>query len=189
MLIERRSIKAIDRAAYNPRVDLQPGDEEYQQLHDSIHEYGLLIPLVLNKRTNRLVGGHQRLTVLENSGVTEADFSIVDLDEIKEKQLNIALNKAQGAWDDGKVAELLDSLGDRATETGFSLPEIESLQSRIEDALDTDFLDSELGAIESTFNVTIDFPAALKDEINGWIRVNSKQPLIEAMMDAARREA
>mgnify|MGYP002560795209 CR=1 FL=1 len=57
MLIERRSIKEIDRAAYNPRVDLQPGDEEYQQLHDSMHEYGLLIPLVLNRRTNRLVGG------------------------------------------------------------------------------------------------------------------------------------
>ena len=64
MLIERRSIKEIDRAAYNPRVDLQPGDEEYQQLHASIHEYGLLIPLVLNRRTNRLVGWHQRLTVL-----------------------------------------------------------------------------------------------------------------------------
>ena len=188
MLIERRSIKEIDRAAYNPRVDLQPGDEEYQQLHDSLHEYGLLIPLVLNKRTNRLVGGHQRLTVLENSGETEADFSIVDLDDISEKQLNIALNKAQGAWDDGKQAELLGSLEDRAIETGFSLPEIEGLQSRIEDALDTEFLDSELEAIEATFNVTIDFPVELKDEVNGYIRENSKQPLIDAMIEAARRE-
>lgn len=188
MLIERRSIKEIDRAAYNPRVDLQPGDEEYQQLHDSMHEYGLLIPLVLNRRTNRLVGGHQRLTVLENSGETEADFSIVDLDEIQEKQLNIALNKAQGTWDDGKLAELLNSLEDRAIETGFSLPEIESLQSRIEDALDMDFLDSELEAIEATFNVTIDFPIELKDEVGEWIRENSKQPLVEAMIEAARRE-
>lgn len=189
MLIERRSIKGINRAAYNPRVDLQPGDEEYQQLHDSIDEYGLLIPLVLNARTNRLVGGHQRLTVLENRGETEADFSIVDLDDIREKQLNVALNKAQGAWDDGKLAELLDGLEDRAIKTGFSLPEIESLKSRIEDALDTDFLDSELEAIEATFNVTIDFPIELKDEVNGWIRENSKKPLIDAMMEAARREA
>ena len=83
--------------------------------------------------------------MLENSGETEADFSIVDLDDIGEKQLNIALNKAQGTWDDGKLAELLASLEDRAIETGFSLPEIESLQSRIEDALDTDFWMANLG--------------------------------------------
>lgn len=127
--------------------------------------------------------------MLENSGETEADFSIVDLDDIGEKQLNIALNKAQGTWDDGKLAELLASLEDRAIETGFSLPEIESLQSRIEDALDTDFLDGELGAIEATFNVTIDFPVELKAEINGWIRENSKQPLVDAMIEAARKEA
>lgn len=169
-------------------MDLQPGDEEYQQLHDSIHEYGLLIPLVLNKRTNRLVGGHQRLTVLENSGVTEADFSIVDLDEIKEKQLNIALNKAQGAWDDGKLAELMNGLGERATETGFTLPEIEALTTRIEDALDEDFLDGELGKIEETFNVTLDFPIELKDEVTGYIREHGKDELVELMIEAARKE-
>ena len=89
---------------------------------------------------------------------------------------------------DGKLAELLNSLEDRAIETGFSLPEIESLQSRIEDALDMDFLDSELEAIEATFNVTIDFPIELKDEVGEWIRENSKQPLVEAMIEAARRE-
>ena len=105
MLIERVSIKDINRAAYNPRVDLKPGDEEYHQLDDSIENYGLLIPLVLNKRNMRLIGGHQRLTVLENRGETEVDCSIVDLDEIREKQLNIALNKAQGVWDDGKLEE------------------------------------------------------------------------------------
>lgn len=188
MLIERVSIKDINRAAYNPRVDLKPGDEEYHQLDDSIENYGLLIPLVLNKRNMRLVGGHQRLTVLENRGETEVDCSIVDLDEIREKQLNVALNKAQGVWDDGKLEELFNNLGDRASETGFTLAEIESLQSRIEDALDTEFLDDELGAIEETFNVTIDFPVELKDEINGWIRENTKQPLIDAMVEAARRE-
>ena len=51
----------------------------------------------------------------------------------------------------------MNGLGERATETGFTLPEIEALTTRIEDALDEDFLDGELGKIEETFNVTLDF--------------------------------
>ena len=188
MLIERLSIKGIDRAAYNPRVDLQPGDDEYEQLKESIEYFGLVVPLVYNRRTNRLVGGHQRLTVLENNGETKADFSIVDLDEIREKELNIRLNKAQGAWDDAKLQKMLDSLGDRATETGFSLPEIESLQSRIEDALDDTFLENELGDIEETFNVTLEFPVERKEEINGYIREHGKDELVELMIQEAARE-
>jgi ParB-like chromosome segregation protein Spo0J len=148
----------------------------------------MLIPIVWNKKTNRIVGGHQRLTVEADRGQTEVDVSVVDLDEIKEKELNVMLNKAQGAWDDGKLAELMESLGARAQETGFSLPEIEALQSRIEDALDEDFLDGELGAIEQTFNVTLDFPVEVKDEVNGYIREHSKEGLVELMIEAARRE-
>lgn len=188
MLIERKSFKDIDRAAYNPRVELRPGDDEYAELEKSLRQFGCVIPLIWNRRTNRVVGGHQRMTVMENNGITEADFSVVDLDEIKEKQLNIALNKAEGAWDDAKLTELLDGLGDRAIETGFSLPEIEALQSHIEDALDEDFLDDELGSIEETFNVTLEFPVEIKQELNAYIKANGKDSLVELMIDAARRE-
>lgn len=114
MLIQKKLIKDMDRAAYNPRVDLRPGDDEYEALKDSLTEFGLVIPIIWNQRTNRVVGGHQRLTVEEDLGHTEVYVSVVNLDEMQEKQLNIALNKAQGAWDDGKLAELMNSLGNRA---------------------------------------------------------------------------
>ena len=107
---------------------------------------------------------------------------------MQEKQLNIALNKAQGAWADEKLAELFDSLGDRATDTGFTLPEIDALTSRIEDALDEDFLDGELGKIEETFNVTLEFPVEMKDEILGYIKEHGKEELVELMIEAARKE-
>lgn len=188
MLIERKHIKDMDRAAYNPRVELRPGDEEYEALRHSIETYGLLIPIVWNKRTNRVVGGHQRLTVLENNGETETDVSVVDLDELKEKELNIALNKAQGTWDDARLAEMLDSLGDRAQETGFTLPEIEALESRIEDALDETFLDDELGAIEQTFNITFDFPIAEKEAVHRFIKEHGKEDLVGFVSDTAHRE-
>jgi len=188
MLIQKKLIKDMDRATYNPRVDLRPGDDEYEALKDSLTEFGLVIPIIWNRRTNRVVGGHQRLTALEDMGHTEVSVSVVDLDEIQEKQLNIALNKAQGAWDDGKVADLMESLGDRAQETGFSLPEIEALTSRIEDALDEEFLDEELGDIEETFNVTLEFPVEMKDEILGYIKEHGKEELVELMIETARKE-
>ena len=58
----------------------------------------------------------------------------------------------------------------------------------IEDALDEDFLDGELGKIEETFNVTLDFPIELKDEVTGYIREHGKDELVELMIEAARKE-
>ncbi|MEG1514828.1 MAG: ParB N-terminal domain-containing protein [Clostridia bacterium] len=175
-------------ADYNPRKDLQPGDREWEKIERSLGTFGMVEPIVFNKRSGCIVGGHQRLTVEENLGHAEVDVSVVDLDETQEKELNVMLNKAQGAWDDGKLAELMESLGDRATETGFSLPEIEALQSRIEDALDETFLDDELGSIDKTFNVTLDFPVEQMDAIMGYIRENGKETLVELMTEAARKE-
>lgn len=188
MVIERKLIKDLERATYNPRIELQPGDAEFEGLKRSLEKYGLLIPIVWNKRTNRVVGGHQRLTVEEHLGHTEVDVSVVDLDELKEKELNVILNKAQGAWDDVKLSALIDSLGDRAEEAGFTLPEITALQSEIEDALDEDFLEEELSALEETFNVTLEFPNELKDEVLGFIQENGKEPLVEHMIQTAESE-
>jgi ParB-like chromosome segregation protein Spo0J len=33
-------IEQINAAAYNPRVDLQPGDPEYEKLKNSIEQFG-----------------------------------------------------------------------------------------------------------------------------------------------------
>lgn len=40
-----------------------------------------------------VIGGHQRLKVLQELGFEEVECIIVDLDKTKEKALNIALNK------------------------------------------------------------------------------------------------
>lgn len=188
MLIQVKNIEDMDRAAYNPRVDLRPGDDEYENLKESLTQFGLVIPIVWNRRTNRIVGGHQRLTVEEDLGHTEVAVSVVDLDEMQEKQLNIALNKVQGSWDDAKLAELMDSLGDSATDTGFDLPEIDLLVNRIESAVDSDFLERELGKIDETFNVTLEFDIADKEKVTGYIKENGKEGLVNLMIEAAQQE-
>ena len=141
MQIVRKKISDMERATYNPRIDLIPGDMEYENLRRSIKTYGMIIPVVWNERTNRVVGGHQRLTVLENEGETEVDVSVVDLDETQERQLNVALNKVEGGWDNDKLAELLTQLGEDATLTGFTQQEIDSLTNDIDGLIDGDTVD------------------------------------------------
>ncbi|WP_315372146.1 ParB N-terminal domain-containing protein [Paenibacillus xylanexedens] len=74
-------IDQINAAAYNPRVDLQPGDVEYEKLRCSIEEFGYVEPIVWNERTGHMVGGHQRYKIMVNEvGHTELQVSVVDLD-------------------------------------------------------------------------------------------------------------
>ena len=123
----------IKPAVYNPRKDLKPGDPEYIKLKKSILEFDMVEPLVWNKRTGNLVGGHQRLKVLKELGIKQVEVSVVDLSPVKEKALNLALNKIQGEWDFPRLKDLLEELdtGDFDMEiTGFDLKEIEDLMSQ-----------------------------------------------------------
>ena len=79
MEIIKKRIADMERAEYNPRVELMPGDDEYEKLKRNIERFGMVVPVIWNGRTNRVVSGHQRLTVLMNEGVTEVDVSVVDL--------------------------------------------------------------------------------------------------------------
>ena len=101
MEFEVKRIADMNRAAYNPRVDLQPEDEEYQAIERSLKRHGLVQPIVWNRRTNTVVSGHQRLTVLEAQGETEVTVSVVDLDDIQEKELRLAENLKQNCIPDG----------------------------------------------------------------------------------------
>jgi len=129
--IETIPVSQINPAPYNPRVALTPGDPEYQKLARSLDEFGLVEPLVWNRRTGALVGGHQRFAVLVAQGKSEIPVSVVDLPVEREKALNLALNKITGRWDEDKLAQLLHDLStvpdfDLAI-TGFELPEARSL--------------------------------------------------------------
>lgn len=131
MILKKIPISQINPAPYNPRKDLQPGDEEYAKLAKAIKEFDLVEPLIWNERSGNLVGGHQRLKIIKNElGLSEVDVSVVNLDEQKEKALNIALNKISGEWDFPKLKELLVSLDDGQFDlglTGFDEGELKKL--------------------------------------------------------------
>ena len=134
MEIEKMPINQIEKANYNPRVELKPGDPAYKKLKSSIETFGFCEPLIFNRRTGHLVGGHQRLVVLKDLGYIEAEVVVVDLPPVHEKACNVALNQIQGEWDERKLALLLDELT-KAPEfnvglTGFESGEISDLLDR-----------------------------------------------------------
>jgi len=71
MLIETKKTVDLLLADYNPRKDLKPGDKEYEKLKRSLEQFGYVEPVIWNKTTGCIVGGHQRLKVLMDMGIDE----------------------------------------------------------------------------------------------------------------------
>ncbi len=144
MLVKPMPISELRPADYNPRKDLQPGDAEYEKLKRSLTEFGYVEPVIYNATTGHVVGGHQRLKVLADLGHKAVDCVVVELDETREKALNVALNKISGDWDESKLAWLiadLDASDFDAELTGFDDAEIQAMIGSLDDdnVADDDF--------------------------------------------------
>ena len=146
MEIEKIKITDIIPAEYNPR---QISDEEMQKLQNSIDEFGLVEPIVLNLENNKIVSGHQRFDAILNQAMVDGDFLeelymirlggigwvFTDTDlkiesEEHEKALNLALNKISGEWDPVKLADVIKDLEMKEFDiplTGFDDIELEEL--------------------------------------------------------------
>ena len=130
MEIVKMKLSELNPAEYNPRKALKPGDPAYEKLKASILSFGNVEPIVWNRSTGSVIGGHQRLRVLLDLGVEESEVSVVELSEVDEKRLNIALNKITGEWDDEKLTSLLAELtagGVDVYPTGFDEQELSSM--------------------------------------------------------------
>ena len=142
MKFVKKKVADLIPADYNPRKDLQPGDPDYEKLKCSMKEFGYVDPIIWNQQTGHVVGGHQRLKILQDEGIKEAECVVVNLDEEKEKALNIVLNKISGDWDKDKLALLMTDLQASDLDvslTGFDEDEISDLLAAEDDTHDDNF--------------------------------------------------
>jgi ParB-like chromosome segregation protein Spo0J len=132
----------------NPRVI---SDEQLEMLKDSLERFGDLSGLILNRRTENLIGGHQRVKLLGEAPVTitktykkptkrgtvaegfvvhdgeRFTYRIVDWDEATEQAAMVAANKHGGEWDNYKLKEVLGALREENYDmklTGFNPAEL-----------------------------------------------------------------
>jgi DNA modification methylase len=131
--IETRALKELKPAPYNPRKKLVARDKEFQDIKASIERWGYVEPIVWNKRSGNVVGGHQRLSVLKSLKVANAQVAVVDLDDTEERALNVALNRIEGAWDQNKLSLLIAELSGNKfdiTRLGFRQSELDEILGR-----------------------------------------------------------
>lgn len=94
---EKRKVKDLIPATYNPR---KITESERQDLMNSITEFGVVIPVVINLN-NTMIGGHQRLSIYADLEIEEIDVQVPsrELSLEEEMRLNLRLNKNTGSWD------------------------------------------------------------------------------------------
>ena len=173
MELREIDISKLNPAPYNPRIEMKPGDPEWEKLAKSLREFDYIQPIVWNERTGNVVGGHQRLAVLAHDGYQTVTVSVVNLDENDEKLLNIALNKIKGEWDFEKLADILKDFDNEvASVTGFAAEEIAVILAS-DDDIDTedwdfgDFgEDGDNDIVGGSFVITLVFESA--DLANQW---------------------
>jgi hypothetical protein len=100
-------LKDLIPADYNPR---KMSSKEKKDIQKSIEQFGRVEPIILNTgtRSNCVIGGHQRIKIYADLGITEVEAKIPsrELSLNEEKELNLRLNKNSGSWDMEKLTEM-----------------------------------------------------------------------------------
>jgi DNA modification methylase len=106
--IATMAVALLKPAPYNPR---RIAPAAMAGLTRSLERFGNVQPIVWNKRSGLVVGGHQRLKVLKNKKIRQTTVVVVDLDEREERALNIALNSSHIAGEfTADLQALLDAI-------------------------------------------------------------------------------
>ena len=133
---EKRKVEDLKEAEYNPR---KMSEQEERDLEESIDEFGTVIPIVVNigKRSNVLIGGHQRTKLYKKKGLKEVEVMVPsrELTKEEEKKLNLRLNKNTGSWDFEKLKNVDLTM---LLEVGFGDDELQVLFDDV-DVIDDNF--------------------------------------------------
>jgi len=109
-------------------------ENNLRAIADSLHAFGQVEPLVVQKGTGKVIGGNGRLEVLRNSGAQEVDVVELDIDGTQATALAIALNRTAktSEFDDETLASLLQSLPQECQiAAGFDPDELNELLSKL----------------------------------------------------------
>jgi DNA modification methylase len=127
MIIEKKKLSELKPAPYNPR---QSTAKQEKHLKASLEKFGVVEPIIYNKQTGYIVGGHFRVRELTKLGYKEVECVIVDLNEEDERELNIRLNANTGEWDWDSLANEWDA--EKLDDWGLDLPVDLSVQEELE---------------------------------------------------------
>ena len=170
IIFEKISINDITPSEYNPRIITQ---KDKEILKNSLTEFGLVDPIIVNLKNNTIIGGHQRYYILKELGVTElflvrqGDIGWIFLQEELsipsddyEKALNISLNQQAGQWNYEKLYSILDNFNEINFDTDLTGFDYISSNTSTDDFFDEDTFSYDFD--EDTFSY--DFDESVEEE-------------------------
>ncbi len=175
MRIVTMYVSELQPAPYNPRLELSKNSSQYRKLKRSIERFGLVEPLLWNKRTGLLVGGHQRLRVLQDLKIEKVSVSVLDLSPEQEKALNIVLNnrEAQSDWDLPQLTSILEELAELPESllfaTGFEPSHLKTLQSELTPSEEPMVDEEVVGKYEITLCISMAQLAVVRGDLDALI--------------------
>lgn len=122
--VQQVKIRELKPSEYNPR---KWSEDQLQKLRESLEKFGVVDPLIVNShpsRTNIVIGGNMRLKVLKDMKYTEVPAVYLNLDEAKERDLNVRLNKTGGEFDLDLLKDFDESL---LEDIGFNSEELDDI--------------------------------------------------------------
>lgn len=172
-------IKNINPNKENPR---QINNDNINKLTNSLNEFGLVEPIIINTKTNEIIGGHQRYKILldeYNSTSKNKELFILNLGDISwvfsetdlkirskdhEAALNITLNNdmAMGVYDESLLYEITSDLQEKGllSLTQFEDSDLEELQVKLKTLEDEE---TEIIEYDYDFDQEIPFKVNLGD--------------------------
>lgn len=102
----------ISKLIPDPKNARKHNKKNIEAIKGSLLKFSQVEPLVVNKRTGLLVGGHGRLEAMKELGFTVAKVVEVDLDEKEATALGLALNRTAelAEWDEVNLDKALKDL-------------------------------------------------------------------------------
>lgn len=151
--MRRLPLNDLNTHHHNPRRGNIPA------IAESLRVHGQFRPLVVNAGTHTgrpnevLAGNHTLLAAFDLKGTdhafTELDCYVIDVDEDEATRIVLADNRTSdlGSYDDEVLAELLDSLDDDLSGTGYDDDDLADLMAELEEHED---LSSPAGASDGS---------------------------------------
>jgi len=163
-------IEKIKPSDYNPR-DI--AKRNYTGLKNSHTRFGTVLPVVWNKRTGHIVGGHQSYKIQTEQGKKEILVSVVDLTEAEERALNLALNNPniQGEFIenvDDLIASIKEDRVDLFDELLLGDIKVEKVLEEIEEAKENPITEKRIKDMELQPFESYDYCVVLCKTTQDW---------------------
>lgn len=177
MQIVEKKLQDIKQYEKNPRKN----DGAVDAVANSISQFGFKVPVVIDKE-NVIVCGHTRYKAAEKLGLKTVPCVIADdLTEEQIKAYRLADNKVGelAEWDFDLLSDELDGVFDiDMSEFGFA----ENNRSNFIDDL-YDQMVGEHEVNQSTFGVSFYFDKKYEAAVNGYIKENGKEGIVNKILE------